>query len=198
MLKKQQKRLLKKLKNSSNKFTHEINFKKAKTFFLEKNWDSTLVYSMKQLSIDKKKSELDYYCYFFRGVSFKEKKIFNEAKNAFNKIPKEFEFHKTVKNFLGQIALEQNEFKKAITYFKEFENFLETNSFNIDKGELNHNLGICYLHLDNYAKAEFYLLKSTKIQEKEKDTLMLIGAYWCLLVLMEILLIYIITNLKII
>ena len=167
----------KKLKNSYGKFTREINFNKAQLFFLEKNWDSTLVYSMKQLSVNNKKSELDNFCYFFRGVSFKEKKVFNEAKNAFNKVSKEFEFHKTVKNFLGQIALEQNEFKKAIDYFKEFENFPETNSLNIKKGELNHNLGICFLHLNNYEKAEFYLLKSTKIQEKEKDTLLLIGAY---------------------
>lgn len=166
-----------KIKNFSNKFTHEINFKKAELFFLEKNWDSTLVYSMKQLSNNKRKSELDNYCYFFRGVSFKEKKILNEAKKAFNKITNEFEFYKTVKNNLGQIALEQNEFKKAIQYFKEFESFPETNSFNIDKAEINHNLGICYLHLDDYTKAEFYLLKSTKIQEKERDTLMLIGAY---------------------
>lgn len=167
----------KKIKNSYNQFTREINFKKAQLFFLEKNWDSTLVYSMKQLSTDKKKSELDNYCYFFRGVSFKEKRILNEAKNSFHKISKEFEFYKTVKNFLGQIALEQNEFKKAIDYFKEFENFPETNSLNIKKGEVNHNLGICYLHLNNYEKAEFYLLKSTKIQEKEKDTILLISAY---------------------
>ncbi len=167
----------KKIKNSYVQFTREVNFNKAQSFYLEKNWDSTLVYSMKQLSTDMKKSELDNYCYFFRGVSFKEKRILNEAKNSFHKISKEFEFYKTVKNFLGQIALEQNEFKKAIDYFKEFENFPETNSFNIKKGEVNHNLGICYLHLNNYEKAEFYLLKSTEIQEKEKDTILLISAY---------------------
>lgn len=167
----------KKLKSSSAKFIHEKNFKKAQLFFLEKNWDSTLVYSMKQLSTNSKKTALKNYCYFFRGVSFKEKRIFNEAKNAFSKISKEFEFYKTVNNFLGQIELEQNEFKKAIEYFKEFENFPENNSFNIKKGDINHNLGICYLHLNNYDKAEFYLLKSTKIQEKEKDTILLIGAY---------------------
>lgn len=167
----------KKVKISYHKFTREINFNKAQLFFLEKKWDSTLVYSMKQLSIDKKTTELNNYCYFFRGISFKEKRIFNEAKNAFNKISETFEFNKTVKNILGQIALEQNEFKKAIDYFKEFEDYPETNHFNIDKGKVNHNLGICYLHQENYGKAEFYLLKSTKIQEKEKDTISLIGAY---------------------
>lgn len=167
----------KNIKASCKKFYREKNFQKAQLSFLEKNWDSTLVYSMKQLSIDKKNSELDNYCYFFRGISFKEKGIFNEAKNAFNKISERFKFYKTVKNYLGQIALEQNEFKKAIGYFKEFENLDATNYFNIDQGKVNHNLGICYLHLDDYLKAEFYLLKSTEIQEKERDTLMLIGAY---------------------
>lgn len=167
----------KKLEKSTLKFTNETNFRKAKLFFIQKNWDSTLVYSMKQLSKDKKKSELDNYCYLFRGISFKEKKILNEAKYTFDKISSKFEFYKTVKNYLGQIALEQNDFEKAFNYFKEFENFPENNSLNIDKGKLYHNLGICYLHFENYEKAEFYLLKGTKIQEKEKDTLMLISAY---------------------
>lgn len=167
----------KNIKASCKKFSIEKNFQKAQLSFLEKNWDSTLVYSMKQLSTNKKNSELDNYCYFFRGISFKEKGIFYEAKNSFNKISKKFKFYKTVENYLGQIALEQNEFKKAISYFKEFENLETANYFNIDQGKVNHNLGICYLHLDDYTKAEFYLLKSTEIQEKERDTLMLIGAY---------------------
>lgn len=167
----------KKAKSSYNKFISKKNFNKAQQFFLENNWDSTLVYSMKQLSSVKRASELDNYCHFFRGISFKEKRVFTEAKKSFQNISESFEFYKTVKNHLGQIALEQNEFKKAITYFKEFEDFPTKNYFNIDKGKINHNLGICYLHLNDYVKAEFYLLKSTKIQEKEKDTLMLIGAY---------------------
>lgn len=167
----------KNIKASYNKFTREKNFQKAQLAFFNKKWDSTLVYSMKQLSSKNKISELDNYCYFFRGISFKEKGIFNEAKNSFNKISKRFKFYKTVENYFGQIALEQNEFKKAISYFKEFENLETANYFNIDQGKVNHNLGICYLHLDDYTKAEYYLLKSTEIQERENDTLMLIGAY---------------------
>jgi hypothetical protein len=41
--------------------------------FLERNWDSTLVYSMKQLSFNPKDAELKDYCHYFRGYSFKEK-----------------------------------------------------------------------------------------------------------------------------
>ncbi|WP_394758267.1 ATP-binding protein [Flavobacterium sp.] len=100
-----------------------------------------------------------------------------EAKKEFNKISKTFEFYESVKNILGEIALEQNEFKTAIIYLEEFQNFPETNSFNIKKSIVNHNLGICYLHLQDFKRAESYLLKSTKLQELEKDTLMLIGAY---------------------
>ncbi len=167
----------KKVKNSLSKFSGVRNLNQAKDFFLLKNWDSTLVHSMRQISLENRNSEISNFCHFFRGISFKEKRVFNEAKKSFHKITKDFEFYKTVKNHLGQIALEQNEFQKAIPYFKEFEDFSENNYYNIDKGKVNHNLGICYLHLDDYKQAEYYLLKSTKIQEKERDTLMLIGAY---------------------
>ncbi|WP_395058847.1 ATP-binding protein [Flavobacterium sp.] len=100
-----------------------------------------------------------------------------EAKKEFKKISKTFEFYESVKNILGEIALEQNDFKTAIIYLEEFENFPNTNCFNIKKSIVNHNLGISYLHLQDFKKAESYLLKSTKLQELEKDTLMLIGAY---------------------
>lgn len=166
-----------KIKVSYNEFKREINFNKAQRFFFEKKWDSVLVYSMKQLSTDKKNTVLDNYCYFFRGISFKEKKVFNEAKNSFKKISKNFEFNKTVKNNLGQIALEQSEFKKAISYFKEFENISETNYFNINKSFIYHNLGVCYLQLRDFNKAEIYLIKSTQLQESAKDTIALVGAY---------------------
>lgn len=165
------------LQTKSKKFTQEINFNKAQLFYFEKKWDSTLVYSMRQLCINKNTPELTNYCHFFRGFSFKQKKMLLEAKKEFNKISKTFEFYESVKNILGEIALEQNEFKTAIIYLKEFENFPDTNSFNIKKSIVNHNLGICYLHLQDFKKAESYLLKSTKLQELEKDTLMLIGAY---------------------
>ncbi len=161
----------------SKKFTQEINFKNAQLFFFKKKWDSTLVYSMRQLSFNKKTTELTNYCHFFRGYSFKQKKMLLEAKKEFKKISKTFEFYESVKNILGEIALEQNDFKTAIIYLEEFENFPNTNCFNIKKSIVNHNLGISYLHLQDFKKAESYLLKSTKLQELEKDTLMLIGAY---------------------
>lgn len=165
------------IQKKSQKFTTEVDFKKAQLFFLNKNWDSTLVYSMKQLSSNKTSLELANYCHFFRGISFKQKKMLNEAKKELSTVSKTFYFHKSINNILGQISLEQSEFKKAISYFKEFENISETNHFDINKSFINHNLGVCYVQLRDFNKAEMYLLKSTKLQEFEKDTIALVGAY---------------------
>lgn len=165
------------LKKRTEKFTLEDNFKKAQLFFLKRNWDSTLVYSMKQLSFKETSLELANYCHFFRGICFKHKKMLNEAKKELHAISKTFEFHKSINNILGQISLEQSEFKKAINYFKEFENIPESNYYDIKRSFINHNLGVCYLQLRNFNEAEIYLLKSTKLQELEKDTIALVGAY---------------------
>lgn len=165
------------IKKRTQKFTKEENFKKAQLFFLKKNWDSTLVYSMKQLSFKKNSLELANYCHFFRGICFKQKKMLNEAKKEFKTITKTFKFYKSITNILGQISLEQSEFNKAISYFKEFENIPESNYFDIKRSFINHNLGVCYLQLRNFNEAEIYLLKSTKLQESERDTVALVGAY---------------------
>lgn len=165
------------IKKKSHKFIKEVNFHKAQLFFSQKNWDSTLVYSMKQLSTTNNNSELADYCHFFRGFSFNQKKLLTEAKAEFCEISKGFEFYARVKIILGQIALEKNEFQRAINYFKEFENLPDDNFFGLKKSNVNHNLGICYLHLNDFKKAESYLIKSTKLQEIENDTLMLVGAY---------------------
>ena len=165
------------IQKKCQKFAKEENFKKAQLFFMKKKWDSTLVYSMKQLSSNKTSLELSNYCHFFRGISFKHKKMLNEAEKEFYTISKTFYFYKSIHNILGQISLEQSEFKKAISYFKEFENISENNYFNINKSFIYHNLGVCYLQLRDFNKAEFYLIKSTQLQESVNDTIALVGGY---------------------
>jgi hypothetical protein len=61
------------LNKKALEYRNETNFNKASLFFIKNNWDSTLVYSMKQL-ISSKNKELSDYCHFFRGYSFREKK----------------------------------------------------------------------------------------------------------------------------
>ncbi|NRS89610.1 signal transduction histidine kinase [Flavobacterium sp. 7E] len=165
------------IKNRSVLFMTETNFKKAEVFFLEKNWDSTLVYSMKQLSLSSQNQEIKNYCHLFRGYSFIGKKIFNEGQKELNKVTKEFAFYNTIKAKLGEIALEQKEFKKAINYFKEIEFVKENKLLGIKKGNVKYNIGICYLHLKEFDKSEVYLLKSIKLQEQQNDSLEFVNSY---------------------
>ncbi|MDO5969864.1 tetratricopeptide repeat-containing sensor histidine kinase [Flavivirga aquimarina] len=143
---------------------------------MKKNWDSTLVYSMKQLSTTNNKDLIDY-CYYFRGISFKQKKLLNEAKKELNTISNNFLFYYKVRLSLGEILLDQNEFKNAISYFQEIEKLPEDVDFGFKRSTVLHNLGISYLHLNQFDKAETYLLKSSELQLLNKDTIDLIGSY---------------------
>lgn len=167
----------KKVKIESDKFNQNTNFREAQSFFLEHVWDSTLVYSMKQLSESPDNIELRNYCLLFRGISFQKKQLFDEAKKEFNKISEDFLLHNNIILYLGEIALTQNELLKAINYFKKVEKVNPSKIFGVKKGVIDQNLGTCYLLLEKFDQAEFYLLKSVSIQELEKDTIRLIGSY---------------------
>lgn len=67
------------IKKKSEVYKDKINFRKAQSFFLKKEWDSVLFYSMKQLNTEPA-TELDDYCHFFRGVSFKKKSFLRELR----------------------------------------------------------------------------------------------------------------------
>ncbi|WP_242667499.1 ATP-binding protein [Flavobacterium sp. AJR] len=163
------------IKKNVIKYKGEVNFDKAQKFFLENNWDSTLVYSMKQL-IKINVVELKDYCHYFRAVSFIRKKIFKEAKNELNLISKKFVFYHNVNFFLGEIALQQNEFELALSHF-DFIEKLSEDAYDFEKSTVLHNIGLCYLHLKKFDRAEEYLFKSAKLQETKKDDLILTGFY---------------------
>lgn len=158
-----------------NQFNNQINFHKAISFFLNKNWDSTLVYSMKQISLVKN-TEITDYCHYFRGYSFKQKKVFEEAKKEFNKISVSFEFNYKVKNNLGEINLEQGKYNQALFYFNSIRNLSDI-IYDFKKSSVLDNIGLCYLHLNKFDEAEFYLLESAQLREREKDTISIIGSY---------------------
>ena len=164
------------IKVKSSQFKKSINFDKAQGFFRESNWDSTLVYSMKAISSSKNKELIDY-CHYFRGISFQEKKLLNESKKEFEEISKNFHFFYKVKMKLGEIALEQKQFKVALKYFQNVEKVSEKAFYDMKNSIVLHNIGLCYLHLEEFDKSEKYLFKSTKLQEIEKDTMLLAGSY---------------------
>jgi signal transduction histidine kinase len=167
----------KELKGATDKFSSIVDFKKAQSFFLEQQWDSTLIYSMRQLSANIESKELENYCHFFRGFSFREKSILNEAKEEFSKISKDFEFYNHTKIALGGIAFEQSDFKKAIHYYKVIDSIKKADFKGLKKTNIEENIGSCYLHLKEYDIAKAYFQKSISSHEVNKDTLELIGSY---------------------
>ena len=162
------------IENKILTYKNTKNFKKAHLFYQEKNWDSSLVYSMKQLSKTSNQEVIDY-CYFFRGHSFKGKKLLEKAKKEFDLISPEFKFYYKVNINLGEILLEQKEFKKAIYYFKEVEKLINNNQYIFKKSFTISNLGLAYTKLDQLDKAEPYLLECRKLEEIAMDTISLVG-----------------------
>ncbi|OXB08963.1 histidine kinase [Flavobacterium plurextorum] len=157
-------------------FENEFNFNKAYLFFKKKDWDSTLVYSMKQLNSNTNKEVSDY-CHLFRGFSLIEKKLFKEAQAELKLISKNFILYQLVNKNLGLTSLELREFEKAIYYLKEAEKSPIKNNQDYRISIIYQNLGICYLHLNQFNEAEKYLFKSKILQEKENDNTSLIYLY---------------------
>ncbi|WP_308990676.1 tetratricopeptide repeat-containing sensor histidine kinase [Mariniflexile litorale] len=152
-------------------------FYKSTSFFLNKDWDSTLVYTMKQLNNPQKNREVKNYSHFLRGCSFNQKKLYKEAQKEFKLISPDFEFYFIVKMDLGEVALQLSQFKKAIAYYEELLSLSDNNYKYLKKSIINHNLGLCYLHLGEFKKAEPYLIENVKLEEQKEDTLKIILAY---------------------
>lgn len=167
----------KEFKSRSSRFLNNSLFYKAQAFFHEKEWDSTLVYTAKGLSASKGNTKLTNYYYYLRAYSFKRKQLYTESEKEFLKISSEFDFKDRIKVYLGEIALEQREFEKAIDYFESVKDLDTYALVEIKKNDIEHNLGLCYLHLEKFDKAEYYLLKTIKALERDKDTIELVGSY---------------------
>lgn len=161
----------------SQVYNKDFFFHKAQSFFLEKKWDSTLIYTAKLLNVKTKNTELNNYTHFFRGYSLKKKRIFEEAKREFSIIKKSFYFYDRIAMYLAEIAVEQEEYHKAISYFKKIESLKSDAVIGVKKSSIFHNMGVSYFHLNKYKKAEFYLTKSINIIKRKKDTFRLISSY---------------------
>lgn len=164
------------IKKKAQQYKDNPYFYKAQSFFLEKNWDSTLVYSMRQLA-SQNNGEVEDYCHYFRGFSFKNKALNNEARKEFGLISEDFKFYYKVRLYLGEIALEEGNYEKAIGYFKEIDKLPPSVNYDFKKGVVYHNIGLSYLHLNNFKEADSYLSKGFDLLQAEKDTVSLIGAY---------------------
>ncbi|MBC8755227.1 tetratricopeptide repeat protein [Kordia sp. YSTF-M3] len=109
-----------------------------------------------------------------RGRVLLRKKLFDEAKQSFEtaiKIGKQYQSPSINNQYalLGQIYFEQLKFSKAAEVFETWKASYVKNEHN---NRINlHNLGLCYLHLEQYDKAQENLLESYRLNQKYKDTL---------------------------
>lgn len=155
----------------------KIDFlQKTFAFYRLKEWDSTLVYSAKLLNSSKNNFAIDlaHYC---RGKSFFEKKVFNESLKEFNLITKNFHFYSCTLCGIGEVYLSQKEYKKALEYFIPLIKKYNSLSFKPKRSYLLHNIGLCYFHLNEFKKAETYLLACTVLLKQENDTSILAITY---------------------
>ncbi|PUU68291.1 histidine kinase, partial [Flavobacterium sp. WLB] len=123
----------------------KINFVKAQSFYLKEDWDSTLVYSMKQLNNNNHKVMSDY-CHYFRGVSFFHKKLYKEAQKEFFLVSEKFVLT-PIKNFtLGASFLESKQFQRALFYFRLSEKqFIKLNEDNY-LADIYTGIGSSYIY----------------------------------------------------
>lgn len=150
-----------------------LDFEKARHYYFQKKPDSTLYFAYRAISLSEKREILDL-CYFFRGASFKEKKLFAKAFSELQKVSSGFLYHDLKVVYEGEIYLEQQDFEKALSKFLAVE---QKHGPDVSKNSLLHNIGLCYFHTRRFDEAENYLMESTRLQEQKADTSKLIGAY---------------------
>lgn len=158
------------LQQKTIQYKGEINFIKAHSFYLKKEWDSTLVYSMKQLSHTNNKV-INNYCHYFRGISFFNKKIYKEAQKELFFISNPFLLLPQKNYYLGASLLYLREFDKALIHL----NTAEKQSINQKEttylADIYNGIGTTYIFLKQYDKAEEFLLKNLNLNNKKKKTL---------------------------
>ncbi|MGA9637565.1 tetratricopeptide repeat-containing sensor histidine kinase, partial [Flavobacterium sp.] len=160
----------------SLKYPKEVDFNKSHSFFIKKEWDSTLYYSMKQLSRPTK-GQLNNYCFFMRGKSFHTKKIFKQAYQEYLKVTPDFPFYYAINLKIASLSIEEGKFPKALLLLHALEKDSSKFYYRYIKETVLENLGLCYMHQKKFEKAEHYLLQVEDIREKNNDTLELVRLY---------------------
>jgi signal transduction histidine kinase len=168
--------IAKELQKKAVEYKTETNFIKSQSSYLKQDWDSTLIYSMKQLSSNTNKEIADY-CHFFRGTSFYEKKLHKEAQNEMTQISNQFLFYPQARILLAGCSLELKEFEKARLYYENALLFPQISKQTYSQAKIFEGLGNTFIFLKNYKKAEEYLIKNLKIKEKGENKTSIYDAY---------------------
>jgi signal transduction histidine kinase len=166
----------KELQKKVIQYKSEKNFIKSQSFYLKKDWDSTLIYSMKQLSLNTNKEIADY-CHFFRGTSFLNKSMYQAAQKELKKITNQFVLYPQARILLAGASLELREFESAQYYYENTLTLSQISTQPFSLAKIYEGLGSTFIFLKKYDKAEEYLIKNLKIKEKVGDKNDLFGAY---------------------
>lgn len=164
------------LKRAAVTFKEVPGFAKTQAFFVDNNWDSTLIYSMIAINSTKNDTVLNY-SHYCRGIALKKKQVLDNAVAELKKISPHFQFYYKVRLNLGELAIAQHDYHTALDYFAQIEKLPDNQQYDFKQSSVYHNQGICYLHLEDYKNAEKYLFKSTNLQEQQHDTVRLISGY---------------------
>lgn len=155
----------------------DVNFNKVQQFYFESEGDSTFLYSSKYLASRKADPKLLNYCLFFRARSAEKKELFSEARSNYLRISKDFKFYQFVLMQLGGVELNSTNYKQALFYFNQLERITQLHP-KIGRGVLLNNIGTCYLHLDQFKRAEDYLKQSAELLVQDStNTNILIDIY---------------------
>ncbi|WP_089477940.1 tetratricopeptide repeat-containing sensor histidine kinase [Flavobacterium araucananum] len=107
------------------------------------------------------------YCHYFRGYSLRKKGLYKQAHIEFGIINKSFQYYYQVDNNIGLLFYYEKKFNKAIVYYLKAEKEILNHKDESEIATLYENIGICYLHLNQYKKAEFYLKKEVLLNPKQ-------------------------------
>ena len=161
------------LQKKAAQYKDDTYFNKAQDFFIKKEWDSTLVNSMKQLSL-RKNNELNDYCHYLRTFCLIEKQINKEAEKELKLISKNFFFYPLVNMKIGRLYYKKSEFEKAIIYSEKALKAPNFDQQGLKTSTIYETIGGFYIHLKSFKKAEEYLFKSLDLQKKEGVSLFVI------------------------
>ncbi|WP_299226858.1 ATP-binding protein [uncultured Psychroserpens sp.] len=121
-----------------------------------------------------KDSSKHYIMLTLKSIVLDEKKLYNDAVKSLTEAitignKKQYSSVGNLYAILGQVYLEQREFKLGAEWLEKWKARSKVNS---EKQNVNiHNLGLCYLHMGDYENAERNLLLGFQLNEKLKDTL---------------------------
>jgi signal transduction histidine kinase len=145
-------------------------------FAQEENWDSVLVNTQKLLQQNRDQKLLNY-IHYYRGEAFHKKNIFKYAMREFDLVGSDFEFYSMVRFNKAGIFLSWENYDKALNLFKSIDTTDQKAIRTIPIDALFHNIGVCYLHIGDYEKAEKYLLIAIQKILEAKNNAVLIASY---------------------